>query len=104
MERTKMLKDIQTVMQMAQGFDCYLAVLPVLLDIAAATVDDPALDVDRMNEMAGYLAEIRFLLDEIDRYAGPQADSLAVLRIAERYRELEGTLKELRNDRSPARS
>lgn len=104
MERTKKLQDIQATMQREQGIEVYLAVLPALLDVAEASIEDLREDTDGLNRIAGYMAEIRHLLSEIDRYAGPRIDTLAVLRISDRYRDLEGKFKEMRNDRAFARA
>ena len=91
------------MMQSARGFDGYLLVLPALLDVAEAAASRSGMDPAEMNRLASYLAEIKFLLGEIDRYAGHRIDTFEALRIAERYRELEGKVKELRNDRMAAR-
>jgi hypothetical protein len=103
MERTKKLQDIQTAMQRDQGIDAYLAVLPSLLDVAEASIEDLRGDAEGLNQISGYMAEIRHLLAEIDRYVGSRIDTLAVLRISDRYRDLEGKFKEMRNDRVFAR-
>lgn len=103
MERTKKLQDIQSTMRTEQGIDAYLAVLPALLDVAEASIEDLREDSEGLTQIAGYLAEIRHLLTEIDRYAGSRIDTLAVLRISDRYRDLEGRFKEMRNDRAFAR-
>ena len=100
MERTKKLKDIAAVMQQEQGLEAYLSVLPGLLDVAEASIEDLREDTDGLNRISGYMAEIRHLLAEIDRYASSRIDTLAVLRISDRYRDLEGKFKELRNDRT----
>ena len=100
MQRTGTIHHLQTVLREAQGFEGYFALLPAMLVMAETAMDEPGMDAGRMNEMAGYLAEIRFLLSEIERYGGPEVDTLEVLRLARRYRDLEGRLKERRNDRS----
>jgi hypothetical protein len=103
MGRTRTSRDILETMQQVKDLDSCLEALPALLDAVEALAEEHEISVDRINHIAGCLAEIRSLLQEIDRYAGPRIETLSVPRIGKRFRDLEGWLKELRNDRLPVR-
>jgi hypothetical protein len=63
-------------------------------------MDVSQIEVGVMNEMAGYLAEIRYLLDKVGSDPARQGVSRTAKHIAARYRNLEGRVKEIRNDRA----
>jgi len=96
------MHDLQAEMQKAQGLEECLRLLPGLLDLAEASLDNPGANPCRLDQIAAYLAEIRFLLGEIEYLAGNRLNDPAVRHVADRYRELEGRVKELRNDRKRA--
>jgi hypothetical protein len=99
--RLKKLEDIERAMREEQGLRSLLAGLAKLENVAESTVDRNAVGAERMNELAGYMAEIRHLLGHLrpEQYHPAVAEESRSL--AERYRDLEGKVKELRNDARP---
>lgn len=98
--RMKALADIQNAMQREMGVRSALSLLCGLVQVAESTVERQDIEADRMNEMAGYMAEIRFLLGRLRLEQHPQAVAEKSRSLAARYRDLEGRVKELRNDRA----
>lgn len=92
------LDDIEKAIRQAKDSEAVFSMLSQLLSAAETRVGDPRFDAARMNQLAGYLAEIRYLLDLLgnDPVAVPVAWTAKAF--AERYRDLEGKVKELRND------
>ena len=93
------LKDIETTLRQATGSEAVFTLLAELLEIAKGTLGDPRFSAERLNQLAGYLAEIRHLLETIGNDRVTPAVSRASKIMAARYRDIEGRVKELRNDR-----
>jgi hypothetical protein len=98
--RLKALADIEAAMRREQSVGSLLSTLTRLLQVAETAVDQDALGADRMNEIAGYVAKIRCFLGRLrpEQYYPAVAEESRVL--AARYQDLEGKIKELRNDRA----
>jgi hypothetical protein len=98
--RLKALADIEAAMRREQGVGSLLNALSSLLQVAETAVDQDALGADRMNEIAGSVAQIRYLLGHLrpEQYHPAVAEESRIL--AARYQDLEGRIKELRNDRT----
>jgi len=96
--RTKVLTDIEDAMRREQSIGSLLAMLSSLLHVAETTVDHAKIEAERMNELAGYMAEIRHLLGHVQSDSRQPAVSRMAKDIAARYRDLEGRVKEIRND------
>jgi len=94
------LNDIEEAIRQATGSEAIFTMLTKLLEAAESTVGNPrfAFDAERMNQLAGYLAEIRYLLERIGNDPVAAHVSWTAKAFAERYRDLEGKVKELRND------
>ena len=94
------LKVIEETIRKAADSEAIFAMLSQLLEVAEAKVGDPCFnDVGRMNQMAEYLAEIRYLLDRLGNDPVAPEVSRMAKGFAARYRDMEGRVKELRNDR-----
>jgi len=100
--RSKVLTDIGDAMRREQSIVSLLPMLSSLLHVAETMVDRADIEAERMNELAGYMAEIRHLLALVQRDSRQPAVVQESGDIAARYRELEGKIKELRNDRANA--
>jgi hypothetical protein len=98
--RLKALADIEDAMRREQSLGSLLNALTSLLHVVETSVEQDALGADRMNEMAGYMARIRHLLGHLrpEQYHPAVAEESRIL--AARYQDLEGRIKELRNDRA----
>lgn len=94
----KSLQEIEIALRQEQGTEDLLAMLSGLLDVIETRMDVSQIEVGLMNEMAGYLAEIRYLLDKVGSDPARQGMSRTAKSIAARYRNLEGRVKEIRND------
>jgi len=92
------LKDIEEAIRNAKGSEALFSMLSQLLSVAEAKIGDPRFDAARMNQLAGYLAEIRYLLDLIGNDPVAAHVSWTAKAFAARYRDLEGKVKEIRND------
>jgi hypothetical protein len=102
MERTnrqKALADIEDAMRRGQSVGSLLTALSGLLRLTETTVEQDALGADRMNEIAGYVAQIRYLLGHLRPELYHPAVAEESRALVARYRDLEGRVKELRNDR-----
>lgn len=99
----KALQDIEEAIRQEQSAGELLAMLSRLLDVAETAMDDSQIDVARLNHMAEYLAEIRHLLDRLGSDPAWKSVSFAAKVMAMRYRDLEGRVKEIRNDCSAVR-
>ncbi|MHB8843852.1 MAG: hypothetical protein ACYC7L_03810 [Nitrospirota bacterium] len=100
--RIKALADIRNAMQREMNVRSALELLCGLAQVAESTVEQKDIEAGRMNEMAGYLAEIRFLLGRLrpeQCHPGVAEESRS---LSARYFDLEGRVKELRNDRTGA--
>lgn len=98
--RMKALADIESAMQREMSVRSALSLLCGLVQVAESTVEQQDIEADRMNEIAGYLAEIRFLLGRLHPELYHPAVAEESISLAARYRDLEGRVKELRNDRA----
>lgn len=98
------LQEIEVALRQEQSTEDLLTMLSRLLDVAETTMDVSRIEVDLMNEMAEYLSEIRYLLDKIGSDPARQGVSLTAKSMAARYRDLEGRVKEIRNDSSANRT
>jgi hypothetical protein len=96
----KSIQEIEVALRHEQSTEDLLTMLSGLLDIFETTMDVSLIEVGLMNEMAEYLAEIRYLLDKIGSDPARQGVSRTAKCIAARYRNLEGRVKEIRNDRA----
>jgi hypothetical protein len=96
----KSLQEIGAALGQEQGAEDLLAMLSGLLDVIETTMDVSKIEVGLINELAGYLAEIRYLLDKVGSDPARQGMSRTAKCIAARYRNLEGRVKEIRNDRA----
>ncbi len=94
----KELQDIEIAIRQEQNTEELLTMLSLLLDVAETTVTVSRIDVGRMNQIAESLAEIRYLLDRLGSDPAPKNVSFAAKVMAMRYRDLEGRVKEIRND------
>jgi len=94
----KVLQDIEGTIRQEQSPEELLAMLSRLLDVAEAEAGGSRIDVALMNEMAGYLAEIGYLLERLGSDPVRKSVSFAAKVMAMRYRDLEGRVKEIRND------
>jgi hypothetical protein len=100
--RLKTSEGIGSTTQQEKSVKALLVMLSSLQQIAEVAVDRDAIGADRMNELAGYMAEIRHLLGHLQPELYHPAVSEESRRLAARYRDLEGRVKELRNDRAGA--
>jgi hypothetical protein len=98
----KVLRDIEAEMLRTQSIGSMLATLASLVEVAEVAVGNAAPDADRINQLAGYLAEVRHLLGYVRSASGNPAVVLEAGAIAERFRDLEGKVKEMRNDLAAA--
>lgn len=73
--------------------------LTSLLDVAETSVGASPIEVGKLKRMAEYLAEIRSLLDTLGSVSAKAGVSFAAKVLCMRYRDLEGRVKEMRNDR-----
>lgn len=98
--RRKALADIEHSMRREMNVRSALALLYGLVQVAESAVDQNDVEAGRMNELAGCMAEIRHLLGHLrpEQYHPMVADESRSL--AARYQDLEGRVKELRNDRA----
>jgi len=94
----KVLQDIEGTIRQEQSPEALLAMLSRLLDIAETEVGGSRISVDLMNELAEYLAEIGYLLERLGNDPARKSVSFAAKVMAMRYRDLEGRVKEVRND------
>ena len=95
----KALKDIEEAIRHEKNTGELLIMLSKLLEIAETTMVISRIEVGRMNQLAECLAEIRYLLDRFGSDHALQGVSRQAKDMAARYRDLEGRVKELRNDR-----
>jgi hypothetical protein len=98
--RLKVLTDIEAAMRREQGVGSLLTSLSDLLQAAETAVEQDSPGAEGMNEIAGYVARIRHLLDNLrpELYHPAVAEESRIL--AARYRDLEGRVMELRNARA----
>jgi hypothetical protein len=99
MDTLQRLTSIRVELAHTQSRDSLHALATDLLAVAEDMVDASQVGPDRLNDIAGSLASIRYLLGELGRLEGSSPTAEARRKIAERYRGLEGKVKELRNDR-----
>lgn len=99
----KALQDIEKTIRQEQSTEEILLILSRLLEVAEATTDVSQIEVGRMNQLAEYLAEIRHILDKLGSDSARKSVSFAAKVMAMRYRDLEGRVKEIRNDCSAVR-
>ena len=98
-ETIQTLKDIEEAIRHEKDTGELLVMLSRLLEIAETTIVLSRIEVGRMNQLAECLAEIRYLLDRLGSDHALQGVSRQAKEMASRYRDLEGRVKELRNDR-----
>jgi hypothetical protein len=97
-ETLKTLKDIEDAIQHEQNAGELLVILFRLLEVAETTAVASPIEVGRMNELAECLAEIRSLLVKFGSKPALQGVSGLAKDMASRFRDLEGRIKEIRND------
>ena len=94
----KTLQDIEIAIRREQSPEELLVMHTTLLEITEIGLGVSPVEFGRMNRMAGYLAEIRYLLERIGNDPVRKSVSFAAKVMAMRYRDLEGRVKEIRND------
>jgi len=102
-ETLKTLKDIEIAIRQEQSTEALLVLLATLLDVTETELSVSPIDLGRMNQMAEYLGEIRYLLERIGGDPTRKSVSFTAKVMAMRYRDLEGKVKEIRNDCSAGR-
>jgi hypothetical protein len=94
----KALQEIEKTIRQEQSTGELLTMFSRVLDVAEAEINASRIEVVRMNQMAEYLAGIRYLLDRLGSDPARKSVSFAAKVMAMRYRDLEGRVKEIRND------
>ena len=101
---TKAIHDIEEAIRHKQSPDEILSLLSRLLEVTESSSDLKRISVGRMNQLAAYLAEIGYLLERFGSEPNPQGISRMAREMAARYRDLEGKVKEIRNDCTTSRA
>lgn len=102
------LADLRKAIGQARGLRDLLPLIVMLLQETEAMMNGRTLTENDIRRIAAPLAKIRFLLTTIAPGGHSQEDSSpegALARdLIERYRDIEGRIKEMRNDLSGARN
>lgn len=94
----KAIQDIERTIGQEQSTEGLLAMLARLIEVAESSADSTGMDAGRMSLLAEYLSEIRYLLERLGSDPARKGVSFAAKVMAMRYRDLEGKVKEMRND------
>ena len=101
------LTDLREAIDHAKGIADLLPMIVALLQETEAVIDGRTLNDDDIRLIATPLAKIRFLLTALAARGGDPVDSsregALISELIERYQDIEGRLKEMRNDHAPSR-
>lgn len=92
-------QELMERIQRAHSIDELVPDLEALYSVAERKLEQAAPESPVvLNRLAGYLAEVRFLLDQLGGRSARLLCGDRVRSLAGRYRDLEGRVKEHRND------